>query len=141
MLKITKQFFIFLLLLFFINELSAEDSKILKNVESSARAWLSLADKGKYAESWKNASTLFHAKASESDWIKNMEAARSPFGSMKSRHIATAHSATSLPGVPDGEYVVVQFYTSFEHKPLALETITTIKEQDDIWRVSDYQIK
>jgi CHAD domain-containing protein len=141
MLKITKQFVIFLTLLLFISKLYAEDGKILEAVESSSRAWLSLPDSRKYAESWKNASALFQAKKSESGWIKNMEAIRSPLGAMKSRHIATAHLATSLPNMPDGEYVVVQFYTSFEHKALALETVTTVKEKSDTWRVSEYLIK
>ena len=141
MLKITKQFVTFLFLIIFISDLYAEDDKILETVESSARAWLSLSDNEKYAESWKNASALFQAKKSESDWIKNMEATRSPLGTMKSRHIATAHLATSLPDVPDGEYVIVQFYTSFENQALALETVTTVKEQDDTWHVSEYLIK
>jgi len=141
MLKISKQFVTFLFLLFFISELYAEDDKILEAVESSARAWLNLPDNGKYAESWKNASTLFQAKKSESDWGKNIKAIRSPLGTMKSRHIATAHLATSLPDMPDGEYVIVQFYTSFEHQTLALETVTTVKEQDDTWRVSEYLIE
>lgn len=141
MLKITKQFAIFLFLLLFISEIYAEDDKILEAVESSARAWLNLPDSGKYAESWKNASTLFQTKKSESDWKKNMKAIRSPLGTMKSRHIATAYLATSLPDMPDGEYVIVQFYTSFEHQALALETVTTIQEQDDTWRVSEYLVE
>lgn len=141
MLKITKQFAIFVFLLFLIKELHAEDNNILESVESSARAWLNLVDGEKYAESWKNASGLFQTKEPESDWVKNMTTIRSPLGTAKSRHIATAHAATSLPNLPNGEYVVVQFYTSFEHKTLALETVTTAKEQDGTWRVSEYLIK
>lgn len=141
MLNIPRQFAIFLFLLLFVSGLHAEDSKILESVESSARAWLNLIDHGKYAESWQNASALFQAQASESDWVKNITTIRSPLGKMKSRHLATAHSATSRPNAPDGEYVIVQFYTTFEHKALTLETVTTTKEQDNIWRVSDYLIK
>lgn len=141
MLKNPKQIATFLFLLFFVSGLHAEDSKILENVENSARAWLNLTDHGKYPESWKNASALFQAKAPESDWVNNITSIRSPLGTMKSRHLATAHSATSLPNAPDGEYVIVQFYTTFEHKALALETVTTVKEQNNIWRVSDYHIK
>lgn len=141
MLKITKSFMSALFLFLLINHVHADDNRILKNVESSTRSWLQLVDNGKYAASWKNASTLFKSSKSESDWIKNMQAIRSPLGSMKSRHLATAHAAKSLPDVPDGDYVIVQFYTTFEHKALALETVTAVKEQDDRWRVSEYLIK
>ena len=141
MLKNTKQFITFLFLFTIINQIYADDSGILENVENNTRSWLNLVDNGQYAASWKNASTLFKSKESESVWIKNLESIRSPLGSMKSRHIATAHSAKSLPGVPDGEYLIVQFYTSFEHKALALETVTAVKEQDETWRVSEYFIK
>jgi hypothetical protein len=48
---------------------------------------------------------------------------------------------TTLPGVPDGEYVVVQFDTSFEKKKTAIETVTPMKEPDGRWRVSGYFIK
>lgn len=50
-------------------------------------------------------------------------------------------SPTSLPGAPDGEYVVIQFETSFEKKKSSLETVTPMKEKDGAWRVSGYYIK
>ena len=34
-----------------------------------------------------------------------------------------------LPGAPDGEYVVIQFETSFEKKKSSVETITPMKEK------------
>lgn len=48
---------------------------------------------------------------------------------------------TSLPGAPDGEYVVVQFETSFTNKKAAAETVTPMLENDGQWRVSGYYIK
>ena len=48
---------------------------------------------------------------------------------------------TSVPGAPDGEYVVIQFQTIFEHKASAIETVTPSKEKDGAWRVSGYYIK
>ncbi len=49
--------------------------------------------------------------------------------------------ATSLPGAPKGQYVVVQYKTSFANKPSAIETITPMLEKDKKWRVSGYYIK
>ena len=48
---------------------------------------------------------------------------------------------TSLPGAPDGEYVVIQFDTSFTNKKVAVETVTPMKDEDGIWRVSGYYVK
>jgi hypothetical protein len=46
-----------------------------------------------------------------------------------------------LPGAPDGEYVVIQFETSFENKKSAIETVTPMIEINGGWRVSGYFIK
>jgi ribosomal protein S17E len=40
-----------------------------------------------------------------------------------------------------GEYVVIQFETSFENKKTAVETVTPMMDKDGIWRVSGYYIK
>ena len=45
------------------------------------------------------------------------------------------------PGPPDGQYVVIRFQTTFEHKRSGVETVTPMLEQDGGWRVSGYYIK
>ncbi len=49
--------------------------------------------------------------------------------------------ATSLPGAPDGQYVVIQYKTAFENKKAGVETITPMLDKDKKWRVSGYFIK
>jgi Protein of unknown function (DUF4019) len=66
---------------------------------------------------------------------------RDPLGKVLSRTLKSATYTTSLPGAPDGEYVVIQYDTSFEHKKSAVETITPMLDKDDHWRVSGYFIK
>ena len=58
-----------------------------------------------------------------------------------SRQVISTKYATSLPGAPDGEYVVIQFKTSFENKASAVETVTPMKDPDGEWRVGGYFIK
>ena len=48
---------------------------------------------------------------------------------------------TALPGAPDGEYVVLQFETSFQNKKFAMEKVTPMRDRDGKWRVSGYYIK
>jgi hypothetical protein len=48
--------------------------------------------------------------------------------------------ATSLPGAPDGEYVVIRYDTTFENKRASVETVTPMRDVDGTWRVSGYYV-
>jgi hypothetical protein len=107
----------------------------------SARAWLSLVDNGQAAESWEQASEYFRSAMPEEDWERALRSVRVPLGGVKSRVVKSTQYRTALPGAPDGEYVIVQFKTSFENKSSAVETITPMLEKDGSWKVSGYYIK
>jgi hypothetical protein len=47
---------------------------------------------------------------------------------------------TSLPGAPDGEYVVMQFNTSYTQKKSAVETVTMVLDKDGKWHVAGFFI-
>jgi hypothetical protein len=49
--------------------------------------------------------------------------------------------ATELPGAPDGEYVVIEYESSFEKKRNSTETVVPMKDPDGGWRVSGYFVK
>jgi hypothetical protein len=70
-----------------------------------------------------------------------LKAARDPLGKVQSRKLVKATYTKSLPGAPDGDYVVMQYESSFEHKQSAIETITGALDKDGKWRVSGYFIK
>jgi hypothetical protein len=75
------------------------------------------------------------------EWKSKLRASRDPLGKMLSRKLKGATYTKTLPGAPDGEYVVVQYESSFEHKQSAVETITPMLDKDGMWRVSGYFIK
>jgi hypothetical protein len=112
-----------------------------KSAQSAAEAWLALVDAGNYPQSWSDAAGYFKKAIDQPGWQKALDATRTPLGKMLSRTLKSAKYATSLPGAPDGEYVVIQFDTSFEKKQSAVETVTPMKEPDGTWRVSGYFIK
>jgi hypothetical protein len=107
----------------------------------AAESWLALVDAGKYGESWDHAAAYFKANVPKEKWEQMMTGARKPLGAAKSRDLATATYTKQLPGAPDGEYVVIQFNSSFENKKTALETVTPTMDKDGKWRVSGYFIK
>ena len=51
-----------------------------------------------------------------------------------------AKSAVDLPNSPPGEYVVIEYQTSFQARPIATETVTLMKQKDSSWRVAGYFI-
>ncbi len=117
------------------------DSNKEKAAEATARIWLSLVDQGKYAESWTEAASYFKAAVTEENWKQMMRSVRQPLGTIKSRKLSSSKYARTLPGAPDGEYVVMQYKTSFENKQSAVETVTSMLDKDGKWRVSGYYVK
>ena len=109
--------------------------------EASASAWLSLIDTQNYGASWDQASRAFRARVSREQWSEAARGARTPFGELQKRTLKSATSATSLPGAPDGEYVVIQFNSAFEHKAAAVETVTMMHEADRAWRAVGYFVR
>ncbi|MBK9063003.1 MAG: DUF4019 domain-containing protein [Acidobacteria bacterium] len=120
---------------------SADDSAAVAQAQVAARSWLALTDSGKYGESWDNASSFSKSAVTRADWEKAIKGGRSPLGAMKARKVKSATFTRTLPGAPDGEYVVIQFESQFENKAAAIETVTPMHEKDGAWRVSGYYIK
>ena len=109
--------------------------------QASAESWLSLIDNQRYAASWDEAAGLFKSAVTQDTWRTAAEAARRPLGTVKSRALFSATATKAIPGAPPGDYVVFQFNAVFEQRPSAIETITTIRESDGVWRVGGYFIK
>ena len=108
---------------------------------ASAEKWLGIVDEGKYIESWKKSSEYFKQAIKQDQWEPAVQAVREPLGKLVSRKVKSASYTTSLPGAPDGQYVVIQFNTSFENKKSGIETVTPKMDKDGVWRVSGYYIK
>lgn len=107
---------------------------------SSAIKWLNVVDSGEYVESWSEAAPYFQTQISSDQWDQALKKVRKPLGKVVSREVKASSSHTSLPGVPEGDYVVVVLSTSFEHKSSATETVTVGKVGND-WRAIGYFIK
>ncbi len=119
----------------------AAESDAVPKAQAAANAWLALADAGKYGATWDEAAAIFKSSISRADWEKALARVRSQLGAVKGRSVKSATFTTTLPGVPDGEYVVVQCDTRFESKAAAVETVTAMREKDGAWRVAGYFIR
>jgi hypothetical protein len=112
-----------------------------KAAVSAAEEWLTMVDQGKYQESWKEAAQYFKNAVTEQQWEQSLQAVRKPLGKLIYRNVKSKIYKTSLPGAPEGEYVVIRFETSFENKKSAMETVTPMMDTDAKWRVSGYYIR
>lgn len=117
------------------------DSEMEKTAISEALKWLTEVDEGKYEESWNDAAENFKNSVKKEQCVQSLQAVRKPLGNIISRKLKHSTYNTSLPGAPDGKYVVIQFDTSLENKKSAIETVTPMMDRDGRWRVSGYYIK
>ena len=116
---------------------TAAQAKPEQVAQESAEAWLALVDGGNYAGSWDQAAELFKAAVTKDQWQSALNKVRIPLGKLVLRKFKSATYAKTLPGAPDGEYVVLQYDTSFEHKQAAVETVTPMLDKDGKWRSRD----
>jgi hypothetical protein len=115
------------------NEKEAEASEV-------ARVFLQLVDGAQYDASWEKTAPIFKRQVSPGKWAEMLSGVRPPLGEIISRNVKTAKFSASLPGVPDGEYVTIQFASSFEKKAEAIETVTMARVQNE-WQVAGYFIR
>ncbi|MBX9900775.1 MAG: DUF4019 domain-containing protein [Burkholderiaceae bacterium] len=130
----------FLLNLFCSSLVLAQHSSTAQPAIDAAKAWLAEGDAGNYAASWSKSATVFQSSINAQNWSEALKKVRAPLGKVKTRTLKSAQETTTLPGAPEGNYVVIQFDTVFENQA-SIETVTPMKEKDGSWKVSGYFIK
>ena len=118
----------------------AEDT-FAQGATAAAETWLGHVDAGDYAGSWREASAYVQGAITEQAWVASLTRVRTPMGPLLSRQLKQVQHTTSMPGAPDGDYVVMQFDTRFEHKQAAVETVTFMQEKKGEWKAAGYYIK
>ena len=107
---------------------------------ASAEQWLGLVDRGLYADSWDQAGTMLKTQMGKPGWAGAVEPVRRPLGAVVSRKLKSETPTHSLPGVPDGDYDVIQFETDFAGNHKTTESIFVAHEATG-WKVDGYFIK
>jgi hypothetical protein len=88
------------------------------NLIRDLRGWGKLVDDGDFYASWTTASSLFKSNVPEDHWTQQVGPARKGLGAVLSRKLMSSRYATTLPGAPDGQYVVIKFLTSFRSQEI-----------------------
>ena len=106
---------------------------------AAAGNFVALLDAGRWDESWQAAGVLFQSQMPQGRWSATIQPVRTPLGAAQSRSLAGTRKTRSLPGAPDGDYVVVQYRTDFASKAGAIETLVLSNERGG-WKVDGYFI-
>lgn len=107
---------------------------------AAAQSWLALVDANDYAQSWNTSSKLMQSHVTEAQWETAGKAARDPLGPMVARSVTRVEFASTLAGLPDGQYAIVHFSTQFAHKASAVENVTVMMD-GGTWKAAGYYIK
>ncbi|MDO6426969.1 DUF4019 domain-containing protein [Thalassotalea sp. 1_MG-2023] len=106
----------------------------------AGKAWLNIIDKANYTKSWQEADPLFKEQLAKQKWDEALKGVRTPLGKVNSREVLTHKEYDSLPNMPKGDYIVIQYKTSFSNKKEAVETVTLSKSSGQ-WRAVGYFIQ
>ena len=108
--------------------------------QRQALGFLGYLDHGRYADSYAYTGMLIRATNDRDSFALQIKKARAGTGALQSRSLIDASYATSVPGAPEGQYVLLHYDASFANRPEAVETLT-LAFAKGYWRVSGYYIK
>jgi len=108
--------------------------------QRQALGFLGYLDHGRYADSYAYTGMLIRATNDRDSFALQIKKARAGTGALQSRSLIDASFATSVPGAPEGQYVLLHYEASFANRPEVVETLT-LDFARGYWRVSGYYIK
>ncbi len=104
----------------------------------AARDWLKLMDAAQFEQAWEQSAVLSKQAMQKNDTLRAYEQAQTHIGKLKWRVLHRRDFSLSPPGLPKGEYVQIQYASSYEKLDKALETINMVREKDGRWRQLGY---
>jgi hypothetical protein len=119
----------------------AQEDQQVTQARAAAASWLVLLDAGQYPATWDQSASMFRAAVSQENWLQAATQVRTPLGAVTTRTLKSAQFTRTLPNVPAGEYVVIQYDTTFANKGASVETITPMRDKDGSWKVSGYFVR
>lgn len=85
--------------------------------------YVELLDQGNSEACWKEMTPLFKAISDKELWTRRQNAFREAYGPLLSRSFVRIDFRERYTRSPDGNYVIVQLRSSFQHKASVVETV------------------
>lgn len=120
---------------------AGERASAVHKGQEAAVAWLDLLDSGQYAASWDQAAPQLQRTMPRPAWDAKVRAQRAPLGPVVARRLKWANYTETLPELPAGQYVILEYETRFANRVSAAETVTPVKDAHGRWKVGAYSIR
>jgi hypothetical protein len=104
----------------------------------AAQSWLVLMDADDYARSWEEGARSFQAAVTADGWAAQFAPLRAQLGSVGDRELAGSERMTDPPGAPAGEYLHLQYTSTFSGVGRVSENVVLVREAERGWRVAGY---
>lgn len=108
--------------------------------QRQALGFLGYLDLGRYADSYAYTGMLIRTQLDRDAFSTQIQKTRVGAGALQSRELIDAAYTTTLPGAPEGQYVVLHYHVSFANRQDAVETLT-LAFAKGYWRIVGYYIK
>lgn len=115
--------------------------------KQAADSWLAYIDDGKYHEALSLAAPDLREGITKKAWADGLHDVRSPLGAVKQRRLQRLFATSVLPGNIEGDFVVVNFRTTFalrEEPANEILILTPVQVNDsgkETWQVMSFYIE
>lgn len=106
----------------------------------AAKKYLLTVDRCCYQECWIRCDKLLQLSVKQADWESDLKTARDRLGKLSKRELKSQQLVWDPVGLPKGQYLQIEFSSSFEKKGALTERLTMKRDIDDSWKVLMYQI-
>ena len=103
--------------------------------------WLALIDSGKAGAAWDLSSQQLKSAVTRDKFVAGMRDARKPYGKLEARTPERFARSHQMPGVPDGDYVLIEYKARFANGEQLTEHLVWKFEDGEIWRVAGYTFR
>ncbi len=117
---------------------SAEEQQA---AQDTADGWIALIDSMEYAASWERTSAALRQQVTQIDWEQTMRSTLSPLGPLLSRTLQGREYTTTLPGAPEGEYIVITYGSTYTQLENAVETLVMVRNPASEWKPAGYYVR
>ncbi len=108
--------------------------------QRQALGFVGYLDQGRYADSYAYTGMLIRTQLDRDAFSTQIQKTREGTGALQSRELIDSAYTTTVPGAPEGQYVILHYHASFANRPDAVETVT-LAFAKGYWRVAGYYIK
>lgn len=113
------------------------DLQLVNECSTTVDEFLNRLDEGRYREALEK--PLSQIQMGTEEYFKRTMNSRASMGKVIMRTYLMASHLTEMPGMPDGEYLVMFYQTEFENKKKSTESVF-LKKDSGSWVVFSYRL-